>query len=176
MPAFMSHYLEVKLQALKEYVGKWRTAETKAITRVSKRECAVIETQKSPPSATPGVALRFTAAGGINVGHLEEGCCGTRLGFSKLPEAAVRINHPAPIPGLYLQAKRTTEQITPTRDVIITHEAECSAAEEKLTTRAELPPRTDANSRSQKRGTAAGQREGEQDRKFSAAAKFTELR
>lgn len=57
---------------------KWRRAETKAITWVCKRECAVIETQK-PPASDPGSYLRPAAADGIQVGHGEDGFTGRGL-------------------------------------------------------------------------------------------------
>lgn len=51
---------------------KWRRAETKAITWVCKRECAVIETQK-PVASYPRSYLGFTATDGIQVGHAKKG-------------------------------------------------------------------------------------------------------
>lgn len=62
---------------------KWRRAETKAITWVCKRECAVIETRR-PHASGSWSYLGFATADGTRVGGDGSGFFATRFGFSGL--------------------------------------------------------------------------------------------
>lgn len=62
---------------------KWRRAETKAITWVCKRECAVIETRRPHASGSRSY-LGFATADGTRVGRDGSGFFATRFGFSGL--------------------------------------------------------------------------------------------
>lgn len=62
---------------------KWRRAETKTITCVCERDCAVIETLR-PPARDPRSYLRLTAAAGVQVEGGQERFFVTRFGFITL--------------------------------------------------------------------------------------------